>query len=159
MAMLDIIILVLMGLLTLRCALRGFIEELSSIVSIILGIVAAFAFFAKGGEYIRVRFMADTPVLPEILAFLILFAIIFLCGKLLSKIVGDIMNRLGLGGLDHFLGAVLGLFEGAVLGGFVIFILSVQPLFDPVPILESSFFARFFLPIGTMVRMGLSGNV
>ncbi|GHV17699.1 hypothetical protein FACS189493_5780 [Spirochaetia bacterium] len=142
----DIIFIVLILIMVIRAGLRGFIEELMSMAAVVLGLGGAFFFYSRGGVYIRGKFMGDTPVLPEILAFVVLFLIVFLAVKLLEYILRDIIDRVNLDGVDHFLGLLFGVVEGVVLVALILLVISIQPLFDPAPLLENSVFARFLLP-------------
>ena len=56
-AILDIVLGGLILILIIRCALRGFIEEVMSMASLTLGILGAVFFHKKGALFIRERFM------------------------------------------------------------------------------------------------------
>jgi membrane protein required for colicin V production len=147
LAGIDIVFLVLVFLLFLRGFLRGFVRELLSWASMVLGVLGAVFFYKNGAVFIRDRFLPGMKILPEILAFIAIFVIVFLVFKILEKILRDIVEGVHLGGVDKFLGAVFGLVEGLVMVSFVLFILMIQPLFDPVAIMGNSLFARFLLPL------------
>jgi membrane protein required for colicin V production len=151
-AALDIVFLVLLALLTLRCFLKGFTGEIIALASLALGVVCAVFFFKTGAAFIRQRALSDVAFLPEIIAFTAIFAVVFIAGKLLDYIIKDIINRLSLDGLDRFLGLFLGLLEGTALLSLLLLILCAQPLFDPDPLLSKSVFARFLLPLIGLVR-------
>jgi membrane protein required for colicin V production len=147
MSAIDVVFLVLFGLLTLRASLRGFTGEIFSLASFALGLVAAIFFFKAGAAFLRTMILKDIPILPEIMAFIILFIIVFIVGKILERIVKDIMDRLKLGGLNSFLGFILGMVEGIALIALILVVLSIQPLFDPQPLFAESIFARLMLPL------------
>jgi membrane protein required for colicin V production len=146
-ASIDIFFLVLIALLVIRCALRGFIGEVMAVASFFLGLLASLFFYKNGGVFIRERFMPGTGILPEVLAFIALFFIVFILVKILGRILKDIIDRVSLGGVDRFLGILLGLAEGILVAGLILFVLSIQPLFDPAPLLGRSIFARLLLPL------------
>jgi membrane protein required for colicin V production len=149
----DIIFIILIAIITIRCALRGFIVELMTMASFVLGIGAGFFFHKPAGIFIREKYMPGVKIIPEILGFIVLFLIVFLAVKLLEYILKDIADRINLGGMDRFLGILFGLVEGVVLVSLVLFVFSVQPVFNPEPILKNSLFAGFLLPyIGTVGR-------
>jgi membrane protein required for colicin V production len=150
MEVIDIVFAVLMAIIVVRCALRGFVEEVMSMAALVLGIGFAFFFHKRGAAFLVGRYIPDMRVLPEVLAFAAIFLIVFLAVKFLEFILKDIVARIHLGGVDRFLGALFGFIEGAVLVSLVIFLLTVQPLFDIQPALEKSYFARILTPfIGT----------
>jgi membrane protein required for colicin V production len=150
MEVIDIVFTALMVVIIVRCALKGFVEEVMSMAALVLGLGCAFVFHKKGAVFLVERYIPDMRVLPEVLAFAAVFLIVFLAVKLLEFILKDIVARIHLGGADRFLGAVFGFIEGAVLVSLVIFVLTVQPLFDMRPALEKSYFVRALAPfIGT----------
>jgi membrane protein required for colicin V production len=146
-AVIDIVFLVLTCLLVLRGGIRGFIREFLSWPTLALGTLGAVIFYKNGALFIERRFLPGVKVLPEILAFIGIFVIIFLAFKILEKILKDIVEGIHLGGVDRALGAVFGLLEGAALAVFVLFVLVIQPLFDPSAILVPSVFANVLFPL------------
>ena len=147
LAVIDIVFLVLVCLLVLRGGIRGFIREFLSWPTLALGVLGAVFFYRNGALFIERRFLPGMKVLPEILAFIGIFVIIFLAFKILEKILRDIVEGIHLGGLDRALGVVFGLLEGVALTAFVLFVLVIQPLFDPSAILGSSVLANILLPL------------
>jgi membrane protein required for colicin V production len=117
--------------------------------AIILGILASLFFYKNGGEFLRARFWPGMKIIPEIIAFMALFLIVFIVVKLLEMMLKGIINGVRLTGADRFLGIIFGLAEGIAVISLVIFVLKIQPLFDPSSILSESFFASLLLPLIT----------
>jgi uncharacterized membrane protein required for colicin V production len=79
---------------------------------------------------------------------------VFTAVKLLEFILRDIVKRISLlGGVDRLLGVAFGLIEGLVLVSLILWILMIQPLFNPGPLLENSLFARLLLPFVGELRL------
>ncbi|MCL2067767.1 MAG: CvpA family protein [Treponema sp.] len=156
-AAVDIIFIALIVLFTVRCALRGFIGEFMSMASVVLGLLAALYFYKKGGELIRSKYLPDMKILPLVIAFVALFVIVFITIRFLEKLLADVIDGIRLGDADRFLGILFGFVEGVIVVSLVLFIFSIQPLFDPDSILANSFFARVLLPLIT--GAGGSANV
>ena len=154
LAPLDIIFGILILIAVVRCALRGLVAELMSWAAVVCGVLFSFLLYKRGAVLIRERFFSG-QVLPEILAFAALFLIVFISVKILEYILRDIVNRIKLGGVDRFLGALFGILEGLCVVTLILFIISVQPLFDPRVILSDSFFARLLSPFITVVQEAL----
>ncbi|MDR1352687.1 MAG: CvpA family protein [Treponema sp.] len=152
MPLIDIVFFALLGLLTLRCFLKGFTGEIIALASFAFGVMAAVFFFRAGAAFIRTKALAGVAVVPEILAFAGIFIVVFIAGKILDRIVKDIIERLHLDGLNRFLGVFLGFVEGLALISVILIVLWLQPLFDSSPLLESSFFARVILPLVAPAR-------
>lgn len=150
-AVIDIIFAALAVLLAVRCALRGFIEELMSMGSVVLGLLTAFFFYKNGGAFIRTKFLPGIDILPEVLAFIALFLVVFILVKILGVILKDIVAGIKLGGADRFLGLVFGLGEGFIVICLILFVLTIQSpsLFDSGPLLQKSLFAKLLLPFVT----------
>jgi membrane protein required for colicin V production len=162
-ATIDIIFTVLIFILILRCALRGFVREVMSMASVVLGLLAALLFYKPGAAFVRTKILEDVKVLPELIAFASLMIIVFIIIKILERIIQDIISRITLlGGIDHSLGLVVGFVEGLLLVSLILFVLSIQPLFDQRPLLENSFFAKLLNPLVGGIRLpvlGVEGGV
>lgn len=144
-AVIDIVFASLVVILVIRCFLKGFIEEFMSMAALVLGLIFAFIFFKPGALFLTERF--GVTVLPELASFSALFVIAFVVVKILEHILGDIIDRVNLTSVDRALGFVLGLVEGLLVVCFSLFVLSVQPLFDPAELLDGSLFARYLMPL------------
>lgn len=145
----DFIFIALIGLFMIRCYLKGFVGEFFSIAAVVLGFLAALFFYKNGGEYLRAQFMPEIKIIPEILAFIALFLIIFLVIKLLEILLKEIINGISLSGADRVLGIIFGFVQGVAVVSLILFVLNIQPLFDPKIILSESFFADLLLPLIT----------
>jgi len=155
----DYIFLGLLGLFMIRCYLKGFISELLSMAAVVLGLLASLFFFKNGAVFIRERFLPDMKVIPEILAFIALFIIVFFIIKLFEKLLKGVIEGVRLKGVDHFIGIIYGFVEGIVVISLILFLLSIQPLFNPSSLLNDSFFARLLLPLIVGKNIGGAAGV
>jgi membrane protein required for colicin V production len=137
----------LMGLFMIRCYLKGIISELLSMAAVVLGLLASLFFYKNGAAFIRANYLPNIKVIPEILAFISLFIIVFIIVKLLEILLKGVIEGVQLQSADHFLGIVFGFLEGLAVISLILFILSIQPLFNPSVLLTDSFFARILLPL------------
>jgi membrane protein required for colicin V production len=142
-APIDIIFTVLIFIIVVRSALRGFVEEIFGVAWLIFGLLFAVNFYRSGADFIRTKMLQNVKILPEILAFIILFLIVFIAVKIITFILKDIVHRIKLGGLDHFLGALFGALEGLFAAALIIFIINIQPLFSKDNILKDSIYNHF----------------
>jgi len=143
----DIIFLVLIVLMLIHGFLKGFVEELFSWASLVLSMLAAVFLYTPGAAFIRTKAMENVRFIPEILAFIAVFLIVVIIMKLLEKLFKDIILGAHLGGINKVLGAVFGFIEGLALAAIILFVFSVQPLFDSSKVIGDSIFAQFLLPI------------
>jgi membrane protein required for colicin V production len=161
----DYVCIGLALLLVIRGALRGFISEFMTIASVALGALGSLFLYRPGADFLRTRglqaFVEGLPDvlhrmlpglvrnIPEIIAFILIFAGIFLMVKLVEYLLKDIIQRVSLGGVDRFLGLLFGLAEGLALISLLLLALKLQPVFDTESLLEGSFFAGLLLPLIT----------
>ena len=146
LAAVDIVFTAVIFLFALHCGVRGFVREVMSLAAVILGALAAIFFFRAGAVYIRNSFSLDVKTLPEIIAFILIFLIVFAVIKLFEIMLKNIIEGIHLGGLDRVLGFVFGFAEGIIVVCLLLFLISIQSFFDSGPILEGSFFAELLLP-------------
>jgi len=149
MAGIDVVFMVIIAISALRCAARGFISELLSMAALIFGVLAALLFFRQGGVLVRGWFMPGVRIAPEIIAFIALFLIIYITIKIIEITLKSIIEGIQLGGLDHLLGFLFGFVEGIIIVCLLLFLITIQPLFNADSMLEDSFLARLLLPIIT----------
>jgi membrane protein required for colicin V production len=141
------IFLGLMGLFMIRCYLKGFISEILSMAAVVLGLLASLFFYKNGAIFIRAKYLPNIKIIPEILAFIALFIIVFIIVKLLERLLKGVIEGVRLQGADHFLGIVFGFLEALAVISLILFLLRIQPLFNPSVLLSDSFFARILLPL------------
>jgi membrane protein required for colicin V production len=147
-APLDIVFTVMILIIVLRAALHGFVEEVLGAAWLILGLIFAVNFYKNGAAFIRTKMLEDVKILPEVLAFIALFLIVFVIVKIITFILKDIVQKIKLGGMDHFFGALFGILEGLLAAALIIFVINVQPLFDKNAVLKDSVYNQI-----------LSGNI
>ena len=154
MVIIDIIFMALIALMIIHGFIKGFIGELFSWAGMVLSIWVAVLLFPAGGAFIRTRMLENVRVVPEVLAFVAIFLLIMIVIKLLERIFRNVIEGARLGAVNKFLGGVFGLVEGLVLTALVLFVLSVQPLFDASALIGGSVFGQFILPfiIGPLER-------
>ena len=146
-AVIDYIFIGLIGLFIIRCYLKGFISEILSMAGVVLGLLASLFFYKNGADFLRNQFWPDLKIIPEIIAFVGLFIIVFFAIKLFEVMLKGIINNIKLGGADRALGILFGFAEGIAVVSLILFLLRIQPLFDPSSIISDSFFASLLLPL------------
>ena len=143
----DYIFIFLILLMIVHGYIKGFIEELFSWAALILAIWVAVLLNSAAAAFIRQRIMQNVRVVPEILGFAAVFILVMIVIKFLEKILRDVIAGANLGTVNRILGAIFGLVEGLAFVILIIFVLVVQPLFNPSKILQDSFFAQIMLPL------------
>jgi membrane protein required for colicin V production len=146
-AFIDLVFLLLIIILLIRGHVRGLIAEVLSWASLVLGILAAVYLYKNGAELIRTKTLQNVKYLPEIMAFLLIFLVVFLVFKIIEKGLTDIIRGVRLGGVDKFFGTLFGFIEGVALVSVILFVITIQPLFEPSKVLQGSIFAEILLPL------------
>ena len=144
-AIVDIVFCVIIVVFSLRCAVKGFVSELMSMAALILGLLVAIFFFRSGAFFIREHFFPGMPFLPELIAFILIFLVVFAAIKLLEFLFKRVIDGIQLGGADHFLGFLFGIAQGLVVICLLLFFIIIQPFVDPEIILKGSFFAELLM--------------
>jgi membrane protein required for colicin V production len=146
-AFIDLVFLVVLGIFAIRGYVRGFVTELFSWAALAVGIIAAVFLYQNGAAFIRDKIALKAKYIPEILAFVAIFLIVFILFKMIEKVLKDIITGVKINGVDKLLGVIFGVVEGIAVIALALFVLSVQPLFSPDRILSESFFAELILPL------------
>jgi len=147
---LDIIFIAIIGLLAVRGVFRGFVEEIMSMASLILGVLAAVFLYHPVGKLIG-SYLPNS-VFPDVIGFLVVFLVTYLLVKILEKIFQDIMENVNLEGLDRALGFLLGIVEGLLVVCFILIVMTLlQSMMDKSldirGLLSHSVFAKILMPL------------
>jgi membrane protein required for colicin V production len=142
---LDIAFCVVLTVMAIRGVIRGFVAEVLSAASVVLALIVA-ALLTNVVSGIIISLFGESMWAP-VAAFLGLFVIVYIIVKLLEGTIHHGVEKLNLENLDKALGFLLGLLEGFLAIGVILFILHLQPFIDVKEILSLSFFAQIILPI------------
>ncbi len=108
----DYIIIGVVLLVVILSAIKGFLRQFFGFIGILGGFYAASQFY-----YLLVglpQLKIDNPVARNVVAFTAVFIAAFLVSIILSFWVRKALKAVGLSWLDHTVGALIGLFYGAV---------------------------------------------
>ena len=143
----DYIFLAIILIFALAALIKGFVNELFGKASWILGILAGVLFYADIAVLLENKIAS--VVIRNICAFLLLFVVVFLAIKIIGMIISKLFEVSILKSLDKALGLFFGLVEGCAIVGFIIFLINLQPFFDPKSLFQDSFFYSIFLKVIT----------
>ena len=108
---LDIFIFIIISAFSIYGLIRGFIKEIVSVVSIVLGLYIALHWYGEAAQYFAVLREQN---LQNILGFIIVFIGASLILSLIGKLVNLALKDINLGCIDHLLGLVFGFIKGVV---------------------------------------------
>ena len=118
--------------------IKGFIDTVFGKIAFVAGIILACLFYKQIAsgllKDIKVEFAA------KIISFLLIFVVVFLVIKIIQMIVAKVFEWSVLKSLDRTLGFIFGLVEGGAVVCLIIFLLTAQPFFNSMTILDGSFY-------------------
>lgn len=145
-AFIDIFFIVIIVIFSVLVAIKGFVAEFFGKAAFIIALICAIVFFDMATPLVFE--FVPVPVLPSILAFLIIFSAVFIVLKTIQFITKRLFfTGAIMGSLDRSLGFLLGLFEGVIVCAVICVIIQIQPFLDISSVLANSFFFAVFQPI------------
>jgi membrane protein required for colicin V production len=101
--------------------MKGFVRELISMSSVVIGLVVAVAAYPRAALWFED--LTKSHEIAQGLGFLVLFLGTLLLGSLISLLARKLFKAAGIQWFDRFLGAVFGLFRGVVVDWVLLFVL------------------------------------
>lgn len=126
MIWIDFAILGLLLISALIGFIRGFAKEALSLLSWAAAIWVSLVFTSSLAALFS-PFIGSIMV-SGITAFILLFVVTLILGSLLSMLLNGLISKVGLGGLDRFLGIVFGLLRGGVVVTVLVLVLGLTPV-------------------------------
>jgi uncharacterized membrane protein required for colicin V production len=123
MNLLDLGIIVLLVLITLRGYYRGLFQEVAVLVGIVGGVVVAAHVYLRLAELIR-PWITD-PLYARWVAFAVIFVAVYWLTRLVAHFLQQVLYHLYLDFFDRLLGGTFALAKGALLVGFGLMFLGV----------------------------------
>ena len=141
----GIIIILVIGLV--RGLMKGFILELTSLLSVVLGIVGAFAFADVVEGYV-IQYLDWDAKYIQLTAFILTFLAIVILVSLIGKALTKLANAIALGMLNRLLGGFFGLLKMALIVLVLILIVNTinkkTGFIDHKSVFENSITFNFF---------------
>jgi membrane protein required for colicin V production len=126
MSIADWIILGFLVFSVIAAAIEGFFHEAFKLAGLVVGYLLAAWQYHRLADWFAPYL--KSPWLGEIAGFLIIFFAVLIVAGIAGRIARSVMKKAGLGGLDRFLGAVLGLLKGVLV---VAIVLTAMTAFEP----------------------------
>jgi membrane protein required for colicin V production len=121
MNLLDLGIIVLLGLITLRGYYRGLFQEIAVLVGVVGGVVAAAHTYLRLASLLQ-RWVTD-PNHARWIAFAVVFVAVYWLTRLVAHYIQRLLYHLYLDFFERLLGGVFALAKGALLVGFALMLL------------------------------------
>src|SRR5271154_2164551 len=112
MGIADWIIVAFLVFSVAAAAIEGFFHEAFKLAGLVVGYLLAAWQYHRLAEWFAPHL--KSPWVGEIAAFLIIFFAVLIVAGIAGRIAHTVMKKVGLSGIDRFLGAILGLVKGAL---------------------------------------------
>ena len=123
MNLLDLGIIVLLGLITVRGFFRGLFQEVAVLVGVVGGVVVAAHTYLRLAGLLQ-PWITD-PQYARWVAFALVFVAVYWLTRLVAHYIQRLLYHLYLDFFDRLLGGVFALAKGALLVGFALMLLGV----------------------------------
>ncbi|HEC29711.1 MAG TPA: CvpA family protein [Gammaproteobacteria bacterium] len=137
----DVAILVIITLSAIISLFRGFVREAVSLASWILAFWVSISFSDRLVPMLEG--LISSPTIRLTVAFSVLFLVTLLVGALINYIIGQLVQKTGMGGTDRVLGVLFGIGRGLLLVGILVMLGGIPQLSHESWWQESMFIARF----------------
>jgi membrane protein required for colicin V production len=121
----DGVILALLARFNFAAFTAGFIREVVTIVSALLGVVLAGLFYEGLADDIGT--FIDSERAARIVSFLVIFGAVAVAGQVAAMLLKETASLLMLGTFDHLAGAVFGLAKGVVIIQVLLILFATYP--------------------------------
>ncbi len=138
----DWVIVILISATAVFGYLKGFVHEVISLIAWIAAFIAA-KLYAVQVYQILGQWIENNET-RWILAFLIPFLLVLLIAAVIKFILRNLLENTGLGGFNHTMGAVFGLFKGLLIITVIVLVLRLTLFNDAAPIREQSRLLPYF---------------
>lgn len=142
---LDLVFIVILLICSIIACIRGFVKEIFKKGGPIVAIWVSILSFKRVKPLLEPYI--TNSLLQTLASFFSVFLVVFIALSIVQLIVGKLFKAPILSQLDHILGFVLGVIEGAAIVVFIVIILSSQPWFDVSKITDGSKFYEFISPL------------
>ena len=122
----DLVVVGIVGLSAIAAFLRGFVRVAASLAAWVIGCLVALRFSTALGSLLPD--LGESSLTRYIVAFLLIMAGVLIIGALVGLVLSRLLRAAGLGFLDRFLGAILGLARGLVIVVFLVLLAGVTSL-------------------------------
>jgi membrane protein required for colicin V production len=122
---LDIILALVVLSAIIVGLVKGFVRELIGLIVIIAGIIIAARFFGPVARFAG-KFISNTTT-ANFIGFLLVFLAVLILGGILAGFIAK-LTKGGLGFVNHVLGGLIGLIEGILAAGAIVFAMLAFPI-------------------------------
>ncbi len=152
----DIIVVVIVGYGLIRGLFRGLVKEVSSIIGVLGGFVAAYSYYAVAAR--DLTGVVSNPAYRNILAFLIIFCGVLILVNVIAMVLKYLLKIAFLGWLDRLGGVVFGLAKGVLIVA-VLFLMLTAFLPKGAALIKDSACAPYVSMVSEQLAVAVSSEI
>jgi membrane protein required for colicin V production len=152
----DIVVGVILAYSLIRGLFRGLVKEVSSIIGVLGGFLAAYSFYGILAVYLSG--VISNSAYRNLLAFLIIFCAMVVLVNVLAVIIKYLMKIVFLGWLDRLGGVVFGFIKGALIVA-VLFLALTAFLPKGTPLIKDSLTAPYVSLVSEKLATVVSSEI
>ena len=141
---LDVVLLAVLALFTLRGALKGFLDEVTGLVGLLCGIWLAGRYYSEVGRILSHYVHSEWVY---VVGYVFVLCLVMLVISILSRALHSFLKLAYADWINHLAGAVIGGLKGLVLCAIMVFMLFMGMVMDLTP--NILIFAPVFYPLIT----------
>ncbi len=126
MNIIDLIIIIAVLIFCIKGYLKGFINELFSLLIIILGLTVSFLFYKSLSSVVYT--FIENKDLAFIVSFLSIFILVTILLIIIRNTLTNLIDSLNFTGVDYILGLFIGLIKGIILCSALLIFLKNNPV-------------------------------
>jgi membrane protein required for colicin V production len=146
----DIVAGVILAYGLIRGLFRGLVKEVSSIIGVLGGFLAAYSFYEAAAAYLHG--LVSSPTYRSLIAFLIIFCAVIVVVNVLALVIKYLLKIVFLGWLDRLGGVVFGLIKGVLIVA-VLFLALTAFLPKGTPLVRDSLTAPYVAPVSEKLTL------
>jgi membrane protein required for colicin V production len=124
MNLLDLGIIVILVLVGLRGFYRGFLQEISVLFGLVVGLIFAAHYYLRLARLLSQ--WVHTPLYSRIISFLVILVLAYWLVRIAGNLLHRFVSVVYLGSLDRILGGGFAVLKGAVVLGFLLTIITMS---------------------------------
>jgi membrane protein required for colicin V production len=133
----DFIVIFFALILCIRGYLKGFVNELFSLLILVVGLTLAFILYRPLGEIFE-QFLENSD-LALISAFFSVFIMVTIFFIIVRNVIVQLVDRMNMTDIDSFLGLIVGLLKGLLVSGLLLIFLRNHPVMRLDEAIDRSF--------------------
>jgi len=153
---LDVFIIVIMVVSFIYSLFRGLVQEIFSLLSLILGFISAIRIYHIPAGLISHGI--DNLFIANVLGFILVFIFVSIGVGLIGKLIKKFVRHIKLESVDRIFGAFFGLMKGAFVVIIVVLIL-IAFLPPAHPVLSTSRLSPYFMAVGELSLRMIPGDL